>query len=93
MKVQSLRRLRQLLDEVQWIDDKILEVDIHIGRLYYAIDKAGFEAPPPAIDRSELRVASNGRKFAVFAPSIHLIMLFQQYILFIWKTVRLSDLT
>jgi hypothetical protein len=45
-KADSLLRLQELLDEVKWIDAKILEVDIHIGRIYHVVDSSGFEIPP-----------------------------------------------
>jgi hypothetical protein len=59
-KADSLRRLQELLDEVKWIDDKILEVDIHIGRIYHVVDSSGFEIPPPNIARREHTVVIEG---------------------------------
>ena len=43
MKVEALRRLQELLDEVKWIDDKILEVDTEID---HVVDKSGFAIKP-----------------------------------------------
>jgi hypothetical protein len=51
MKARSLQRLQEAIDKVKWIDDKISEVDIHIGRLYHAIDKSGISAPLPIVPR------------------------------------------
>lgn len=59
-KADSLRRLQELLDEVKQIDDKILEVDIHIGRIYHVVDSSGFEIPPPTIARREHTVVVDG---------------------------------
>ena len=49
MKADSLHRLQKLLDEVKWIDDKISEVDIHIGRIYHVVDCSGYGIPPPTV--------------------------------------------
>jgi hypothetical protein len=59
-KADSLRRLQELLNEVKWIDDKILEVDIHIGKIYHVVGSSGFEIPPPVITRRELKVVVEG---------------------------------
>ena len=59
-KADSLRRLQLLLDEVKWIDDKILEVDIHIGRIYHVVDSSGFEIPPPIVAHREHTVVVDG---------------------------------
>jgi hypothetical protein len=55
MKAESLRRLQDLLNEVKRIDDKILEVDIHIGRIYHVVDSSGFkfEIPAPIVAHRE----------------------------------------
>ncbi len=50
-KADSLYRLQKLLDEVKWIDNKILEVDIHMGRIYHVVDRSGFGIPPPVVAR------------------------------------------
>jgi hypothetical protein len=60
MKAESLRRLQELLNEVKWIDDKISEVDIHIGRIYHVVDSSGFEIPPPTVTRREHTVVIEG---------------------------------
>jgi hypothetical protein len=61
-KANSLRRLQELLNEVKWIDDKILEVDIHIGRIYHVVDSSGFEIPPPTIAHKQHTVVIDGGK-------------------------------
>lgn len=43
MKAETLRQLQKLLDEVKWIDRKILEVDTQIDQVF---DKSGFGIPP-----------------------------------------------
>jgi hypothetical protein len=63
MKADSLRRLQELLDEVKWIDDKISEVDIHIGRIYHVVDSSGFEIPPPVVARREHTVVVEGSAY------------------------------
>ena len=60
MKAESLRRLHELLDEVKRIDDKISEVDIHIGRIYHVVDSSGFEIPPPVVAHREHTVIVEG---------------------------------
>lgn len=59
-KADSLRRLQELLNEVKWIDDKILEVDIRLGKIYHVVVSSGFEIPPPAVARRELTVVIEG---------------------------------
>lgn len=59
-KADSLRRLQEVLDEVKWIDDKILEVDIRIGTIYHIVDSSGFEIPPPIIAHREHAVVVDG---------------------------------
>jgi hypothetical protein len=63
MKAKSLRNLQKLIDKVQWIDNKISEVDIHIGRLYHVVNKSGIEAPPLAVDRKKRTVVIEGREY------------------------------
>jgi hypothetical protein len=46
MKAESLCRLQKLIDYVKWIDDKILEVDIRIGRISHVADESGVGFPP-----------------------------------------------
>jgi hypothetical protein len=59
-KAASLRRLQALLDEVKWFDDKILEVDVHIGKIYHVVDSSGFEIPPPIVAHREHTVVVEG---------------------------------
>jgi hypothetical protein len=59
MKANSLRRLQKLLDKIKWIDDKISEVDIHIGRIYH-VDSSGFDIPPPIVAHKEHTVVVQG---------------------------------
>lgn len=59
MKVESLSRLQELLDKVKWIDDKILEVDIHIGKILHVIEKSVLHVPPPVV-RKEKKVIIEG---------------------------------
>ena len=66
-KADSLRRLQELLNEVKWIDDKILEVDIHIGKIYHVVDSSGFEIPPPVIAHREHAVLVEG---GVYRPYV-----------------------
>ena len=60
MKSDTLYRLQQLLDRVKWIDDKILEVDIHIGRIHHVIEKSDLSIPPPVVARKESTVMVEG---------------------------------
>jgi hypothetical protein len=60
MKADSLRHLQKLLDKIKWIDDKILEVDIHIGRIYHVVDSSGFDIPPPIVAHKEHTVVVQG---------------------------------
>jgi hypothetical protein len=60
MKADSLRRLQKLLDKIKWIDDKISEVDIHIGRIYHVVDSSGFDIPPPIVAHKEHTVVVQG---------------------------------
>ena len=63
MKAKSLCNLQESIDKVQWIDNKISEVDIHIGRLYHVVDKSGIEAPPLTVDRKKRTVVIEGREY------------------------------
>ena len=63
MKAESLRNLQEIINKVQWIDDKISEVDIHIGKLYHVVDKSGIEAPAPFVDRKKRTVVIEGREY------------------------------
>jgi hypothetical protein len=60
MRVESLSRLRELLDKVKWIDDKILEVDIHLGRVSHVIEKSVINVPPPVVVKKAKRVIVEG---------------------------------
>jgi hypothetical protein len=63
MKADTLYRLQELLDKVKWIDKKILDVDIHIGRIYHVIDRSGLAIPPPVLaseDTGNLAVTVDG---------------------------------
>lgn len=53
MKADSLYHLQKLVDKVKWIDNNILEVDIHIGRIYHVVNRSGFAIPPPTVARKE----------------------------------------
>jgi hypothetical protein len=59
-KADTLRRLQEVLNEVKWFDDKILEVDIHIGKIYHVVVSSGFKIPPPAIAHQERTVIVEG---------------------------------
>ena len=59
MKAKSPHRLQQLIDEVKWIDDKILEVDIHIGSLYHVVENA-MAGMPPIFTRRERTIIVEG---------------------------------
>jgi hypothetical protein len=59
MKAKSLHRLQELLDEVKWIDGKISEVDIHIGRLYHVI-KSSMAGMPAIFARRERTIVIDG---------------------------------
>ena len=60
MKADSLCHLQELLNEIKWIDDKISEVDIHIGRIYHVVDSSGFDIPPPIVAHKEHTVVVQG---------------------------------
>jgi hypothetical protein len=60
MKANSLRCLQKLLDKIKWIDDKISEVDIHIGRIYHVVDSSGFNIPQPIVAHKEHTVVIQG---------------------------------
>ena len=60
MKSDTLYRLQELLDEVKWINKKILEVNIHIGRIYHVIDRSGLAIPPPVASEDNLAVTVDG---------------------------------
>jgi hypothetical protein len=40
MKAKSLHCLQELINEIKWINDKISDVDIHIGRLYHIVENS-----------------------------------------------------
>ncbi len=40
MKAKALHRLQELINEVKWIDDKISDVDVHIGGLYHVVENS-----------------------------------------------------
>jgi hypothetical protein len=56
MKATSLHHLQVLIDEVKWIDDKISEVDIHIGQLYQVVHTG----MPPIFARRERTIIIEG---------------------------------
>ena len=58
MKVESLSRLQELLNKVKWIDDKILEVNIHISKIFHVIEKSVLHILPPVVVRKEKRLSS-----------------------------------
>jgi hypothetical protein len=47
MRAESVSRLQELLNKVKWIDDTILEVDIHMGRIFHVIEKSAVSVPSP----------------------------------------------
>jgi G:T-mismatch repair DNA endonuclease (very short patch repair protein) len=59
MKANSLRSLQGIISEVKRIDDKISEVDIHIGGLYQFIDKSR-HGMPPILARKERTIIVEG---------------------------------
>jgi hypothetical protein len=59
MKSISLRRLQELIDEIKLIDNKISEVDTHIGRLYQVVDKSR-HGMPPLLARRERTIVVEG---------------------------------
>ena len=60
MKANSLCHLQELLNKIKWIVDKILEVDMHIGRIYHVADSSGFKIPPPIVAHKEHTVIIEG---------------------------------
>jgi hypothetical protein len=60
MKADSLCHLQKLLNKIKWINDKISEVDIHIGRIYHVVDSSGFDIPPPIVAHKEHTVVIQG---------------------------------
>lgn len=60
MKVESLSRLQELIDKLQWIDNKLLEVDIHVGKVFHVIKKSLLTVPPPAVVKKEKKVIVKG---------------------------------
>jgi len=46
--------------KVKWIDDKILEVDIHLGRVFHVIEKSVISVPPPVVVKKAKRVIVEG---------------------------------
>jgi hypothetical protein len=60
MKAESLSRLQELVHRVKWIDDKILEVDIHIGKIFHVIEKSVLSVPPPVVVKKEKKVIVEG---------------------------------
>jgi hypothetical protein len=86
-KADSLRRLQELLNEVKWIDDKILEVDIHIGRIYHVVVSSGFKIPPPKVARRELSVVVDGGMASIFI----IIHKFNFFIIIAMHSVQLGN--
>jgi hypothetical protein len=60
MKVASLQHLQKLLEEVKWINNKLLEVDIHIGQIYHVVNSSGYGIPPPEVARKEHTIIIEG---------------------------------
>ena len=60
MRVEFLSHLQELLNKVKWIDDKILEVDIHMGKVFHVIEKSVVSVPPPVIVKKEKKVIVEG---------------------------------
>jgi hypothetical protein len=60
MKAVSLCCLQELLNKIKWISDKILEVKIHIGRIYHVVDSSGFEIPLLIVAHKEYTVVVEG---------------------------------
>jgi len=60
MKAESLSCLQELVDRVKWIDDKILEVDIHIGKIFHVIEKSVPSVQPPVVVKKEKKVIVEG---------------------------------
>jgi hypothetical protein len=60
MKAESLSCLQELIDKVKWIDDKMLEVDIHIGKIFHVIERSILSVPPPAVLKREKKVVVEG---------------------------------
>jgi hypothetical protein len=59
MKADSLHRLQEVFNEVQLIDHKISEVDIHIGALHQVIDKSR-HGMPSILTRKERTIVIEG---------------------------------
>lgn len=59
MKAQTVRRLQEVFDEIKRIDDKISDVDIHIGGLHHVVEDfmAGM---PPIFARRERTIIVEG---------------------------------
>lgn len=60
MKAESLSRLQELIDRLKWIDDKMLEVDIHTGKIFHVIEKSILSVPPPTVVKREKKVIVEG---------------------------------
>ena len=87
-KADSLRRLQEVLNEVKWFDDKILEVDIHIGKIYHIVVRSGFKIPPPAVSHQELTVIVEGGKLRAGLASLSTNLTLFFYYSFAFCSIR-----
>jgi hypothetical protein len=60
MKAESLSRLQELIEKVGWIDGKLLEVDIHIGKIFHVIEKSAVSVPRPIVVQKGKKVVTEG---------------------------------
>ena len=56
-KVESLGHLQELINKLKWIDNKMLEVDIHIGKILHVIEKSVLSVPPPPSLKKKKRLS------------------------------------
>lgn len=60
MKVESLTHLQELINKVEWINSKILEVDIYIGKIIHVIEKSALSVPLPTVVKKDKKVIIEG---------------------------------
>lgn len=89
-KAASLCRLQELLNEVKQFDDKILEVDIQIGKIYHIVDRSGFEIPPPTVKRRENTVVVDGGTPLVYQHGNFILFTNLTFIIIAMHSVQLG---
>ena len=60
MKAKALHHLQELIDEVKWIDDKISDVDVHIGGLYHVVENLMARMPSIFARRERTIIVEGG---------------------------------